>query len=82
MARIGLSKWDNIDTDFEPEMVSQQAPVPKATLPPALASVHSTLTAAHRPSGPIQAVIARCDVEKIEFPPWSSITIPADYPVF
>ncbi|KAH6976625.1 hypothetical protein EDB80DRAFT_739890 [Ilyonectria destructans] len=69
MARIGQSKWDNMDTDSEPEMLSQQAPVPKATLPPTLASVHSTLTAAHRPSGPIQAVIAWCDAEKIEFPP-------------
>ncbi|KAH7114751.1 hypothetical protein B0J13DRAFT_460077, partial [Dactylonectria estremocensis] len=36
----------------------------------------------HSAPGPIQAPIVRCDVEKIEFPPWSATTIPTDHPVF
>ncbi|KAM0082020.1 hypothetical protein ACKRZS_005788 [Fusarium odoratissimum] len=50
-----------------------------------LASSHSpasTSTATHGDSGPIQAIIVRCDVEKIRYPPWSATTIPADHPVF
>ncbi|KAH7124433.1 hypothetical protein EDB81DRAFT_861075 [Dactylonectria macrodidyma] len=52
---------------------------------PALASSHSspsTSTAVHSASGPIQAVIVRCDVEKIKFALWSTTTIPADHAVF
>ncbi|EAQ93099.1 predicted protein [Chaetomium globosum CBS 148.51] len=35
MAPIDYSKWDNIDTDSEPEVSSTQVPAPKATQPPA-----------------------------------------------
>ncbi|KAH7125014.1 hypothetical protein B0J13DRAFT_598985 [Dactylonectria estremocensis] len=33
-------------------------------------------------SGSIQAVIVRCEVEKRKFPPWSTIRITEDHPVF
>src|SRR5271156_1100115 len=35
MAPIDYSKWDNIDTDSEPETSPQQPPAPKANTPPA-----------------------------------------------
>lgn len=93
MAPIDYSKWDNIDTDSEPEEQPQQAPAlksalkptPKPAPPPANASSDSTVsssTEAPGAPGPIQAVIVRCNVERGRFPPWSATTIPADHPVF
>ena len=93
MAPIDYSKWDNIDTDSESETSPQQPPAPKANPPPApkanpppapaaSQSAASASTATHSPSGSIQAVIVRCNVEKHKFPPWSATTIPADHPIF
>lgn len=84
MAPIDYSKWDNIDTDSESE-TSPQPPAPKANQPPAPAASQlaaSASTATHSPSGSIQAVIVRCNVEKRKFLPWSATTIPADHPIF
>ncbi|KAH6847643.1 hypothetical protein B0I37DRAFT_148660 [Chaetomium sp. MPI-CAGE-AT-0009] len=94
MAPIDYSKWDNIDTDSEPDTPSSQAPAPKATQSPAPATSQSQPSASTSAatlqthdaseSGPVtvQAVIVRCDAEKIRSPPWWATTIPADHPVF
>ncbi|KAH7119269.1 hypothetical protein EDB81DRAFT_891727 [Dactylonectria macrodidyma] len=63
MAPIAYSKWDNIDTDSEPQTPTQQSAAPAST-------------------GSVQAVIVRCDGERLEFAPWSATTIQADHPVF
>ena len=68
---MDYSKWDNINTDSEPETSPQQTPAPKANPP-----------GTHSASGSIQAVVVRCEVEKRKSPPWSATTIPADHPVF
>ena len=85
MASIDYSKWDNIDTDSEPETSPQQPPAPKANPPPAPAasqSATSASTVTDKPPESIQAVVIRCELEKRLFPPWSATTIPADHPVF
>ncbi|KAH7110213.1 hypothetical protein B0J13DRAFT_516668 [Dactylonectria estremocensis] len=85
MAPIDYSKWDNIDTDSEPEVLPQRVPAPKSIPPAAFASPLSSAsvsTETHSGSGPIQAVIVLCEVEKGRFPLWSATTIPADHPVF
>ncbi|KAM6506511.1 hypothetical protein FSOLCH5_013488 [Fusarium solani] len=84
MAPIDYSKWDNIDTDSEPQTPTEQVPPVEAN-PPAPATSQSTApasTAAHSVSGSIQAVIVRCDVERLKFVPWSATTIQADHPIF
>lgn len=81
---IDYSKWDNLDTDSEPEVSSPSVPAPRAPAPAALHSA-SPVTAAPATSsapGSIQAVIVRCDVEKKRFVPWSATMIKADHPVF
>ncbi|KAH0600504.1 hypothetical protein MHUMG1_01501 [Metarhizium humberi] len=80
MAPIDYSKWDNIDTDSEPEALPQQTPAPKAIPPPAPTS--SVSAESQSASGTVQAVIVRCDSEKRRLPPWSATTIPADHAVF
>ena len=83
MTPFDYSKWDNIDTDSEPEVLPRQAPAPKSVLVPAHDSSRSTTsTESHGAASRIQAVIVRCDVEKTKFSPWSATTIPADHPVF
>ncbi|KAJ5900268.1 uncharacterized protein N7473_004338 [Penicillium subrubescens] len=84
MAPIDYSKWDNIDTDSEPE-TSSPAAAPKATLPPAPASLLSSIStsmATDGASAPIQAVVVRCEAEKVKDPPWSTTRIPANHDVF
>ncbi|RYO89603.1 hypothetical protein DL762_003136 [Monosporascus cannonballus] len=81
---IDYSKWDNVDTDSEPEVSPPSVPAPRAPTPAAPQSA-SPVTAAPATSsapGSIQAVIVRCDVEKIRFVPWSATMIKADHPVF
>jgi len=78
MVPIDYSKWDNIDTDSEAESAPANTPAVSA----ALQSGASDSPLAHSASGPIQAVIVRCDVEKRKFVPWSATTIPADHPAF
>ncbi|WEW61540.1 hypothetical protein PRK78_007030 [Emydomyces testavorans] len=83
---IDYSKWDNIDTDSEPETSPPQAPVPKANPVPGpdaqQPAVSASAAATPSASGSIQAVIVRCEGERGKFPPWSATTIPADHPVF
>ncbi|KAH7116466.1 hypothetical protein EDB81DRAFT_668787, partial [Dactylonectria macrodidyma] len=85
LAPIDYSKWESIDTDSEPEASQQQAPMVKASRsldPAVLGSAASPLTTAQSASGSIQAVIVRCEVKKRKFPPWSTIKITEDHPVF
>lgn len=84
-APIDFSKWDNIDTDSEPETSPQQPPAPKPNpprAPVASQSSASASTATHSSSGSVQAVIIPCKAEQHKFLPWSATTIPADHPVF
>ena len=61
MTPIEYSKWDNIDTNSEPEILVQQAPAPKST--------YLGFDGNTQWFGPsIQAVIVRCQVEKHRFP--------------
>ena len=85
MAPIDYSKWDNIDTDSEPETSPQLPPASKTNpshVPAVPQSADSTSTVQHNPSESIQAVMVRCEMEKGNFPPWSATTIPQDHPVF
>lgn len=69
MARpIDYSKWDNIDTDSEPEVSPPSVPAPA----PAPAAAPTTT----------QAVVVRCEVERSRAAPWSAMTIKADHEVF
>ncbi|KAJ4169203.1 hypothetical protein NW754_011137 [Fusarium falciforme] len=80
MAPIDYSKWDNIDTDSEPQTPTEQVPPVEANPAPAPATSQSTApasTATPSASGSIQAVIVRCDVERLKFVPWSATTIQA-----
>ncbi|KAI1755752.1 hypothetical protein F4782DRAFT_538221 [Xylaria castorea] len=86
MSRIDYSKWDNIDTDSEPEESSPQPiltrkadPSPVPDISQSTAHVSMTTPGA---LDSIQAVIVRCDVEKLRFPSWSLTTIPANYAIF
>ena len=82
---IDYSKWDNIDTDSEPETSPQQPPAPKPHPPPAPIASQSSAsvpTATPSSSGSIQAVIIPCKADKHKSLPWSATTIPADHPVF
>lgn len=79
MAPIDYSKWDNIDTDSEPDVLPQSIPRPVHA---SLRSTTSVSTESQGAAEPIQAVVVRCDVEKRRLPPWSATTIPADHPVF
>ncbi|EQL02298.1 ectomycorrhiza-upregulated zf-MYND domain-containing protein [Ophiocordyceps sinensis CO18] len=75
MAPIDYSKWDNIDTDSEPEAsIQQEAPAAKPIPPPTHASPQ------HSDSGHVEAVIVRCTAEIGA--PWSATTIPANHDVF
>ncbi|RKK89049.1 hypothetical protein BFJ68_g16805 [Fusarium oxysporum] len=81
---IDYSKWDNMDTDSEPEISPPSAPTPQAP-PPVAPQSGASATAAPVTSstpGSIQAVIVRCDVERIRFAPWSVTMIQVDHPVF
>ncbi|KAH6634918.1 hypothetical protein B0J18DRAFT_417460 [Chaetomium sp. MPI-SDFR-AT-0129] len=95
MAPIDYSKWDNIDTDSEPDVLSPQPPSPKANqasktttqVTQDLQSSTSTPMASQQTqnsSDPaqVQAVIVRCDMDKVRTPPWSATTIPANHRVF
>ncbi|KAI8950448.1 hypothetical protein F4801DRAFT_347464 [Xylaria longipes] len=86
MPPIDYSKWDNIDTDSEPEQSSPRPiPAPKADPSPAPDTSQSTAHASTARQGApdsIQAVIVRCDVEKLQFPPWSATTIPVNHAIF
>ncbi|KAH7117176.1 hypothetical protein B0J13DRAFT_613251 [Dactylonectria estremocensis] len=69
---IDYSKWDNMDTDSKPEISPPSAPTRQA--PPVAPQSGAPATAAPVTSstpGSIQAVIVRCDVERIRFTPWS-----------
>lgn len=89
MAPIDYSKWDNIDTDSEPDVSSPQPSAPKVTpasrattqgnqgSPMASLQTHDSAGTAQA-----QAVIVRCEMDKFRSPPWSATTIPIDHPVF
>lgn len=87
---IDYSKWDNIDTDSEPEdsppsVSAPRAPAPAAPAAPqpsAPATTAAPTTSGDTTPGSIQAVIVRCDVEKVRAAPWSATMIEADHPVF
>ncbi|KAJ2990037.1 hypothetical protein NUW58_g3158 [Xylaria curta] len=69
MPSIDYSKWDNIDVESEPEEgMDRPTPTPKALSSSTLDSV--------------QAVVVRCDVERLRNSIWSAITIPTDHIVF
>ncbi|XP_044721142.1 uncharacterized protein HRG_06139 [Hirsutella rhossiliensis] len=72
MPPIDYSKWDNIDTDSEPEASPQQAPAAKPTPP------HACLAA----DGYIRFEGNAQQAEKRKFPLWSATTIPANHVVF
>ncbi|XP_044714430.1 uncharacterized protein HRG_12009 [Hirsutella rhossiliensis] len=85
MPPIDYSRWDNIDTDSEPEASPQQAPAATPTPPPTHASPAlgtSGLREMHSNSGQVEAVIVRCEAEKRKFPLWSATAIPANHDVF
>jgi hypothetical protein len=85
MAPIDYSKWNNIDTDSELKTPTEQVPPVEANPAPALATSQSAApasTATPSTSRSIQAVIVRCDVERLKFAPWSATTIQADHPIF
>ena len=85
MPPIDYSKWDNIDTDSEPETSPQQAPAAKPTPPATHASPPmgtSGLRETHSKSGHVEAVIVRCEAEKRKFPLWSATIIPANHNMF
>ncbi|KAH7124733.1 hypothetical protein EDB81DRAFT_872409 [Dactylonectria macrodidyma] len=80
---IDYSKWDNMDTDSEPEISPPSVPTPQTPTPAAPQS-GAPATAApvtSRTPGSIQAVIVRCDVERIRFAPWSVTIIQVDHPI-
>ncbi len=87
MPPIDYSKWDNIDTDSEPEELPRPkappAPAPTANPPQASATASRTAapesTAAGSASEPVQAVKIPCKAEGHWFSP---TTIPADHPIF
>ncbi|KAI0903057.1 hypothetical protein F4823DRAFT_629716 [Ustulina deusta] len=84
MTTVDYSKWDNIDTDSEPEISLPSAPTPQAPTPEA-PQPGAQATAAPVTSstpGSIQAVMVRCDVKRKRFLPWSATMIRADHPVF
>lgn len=73
MAPLNYAKWDNIDTDSEPET---ENPAPKAPNPiPRTAPTSSSVSQ-------IKAVIVRCNKDKGTGAPWSATTIPSDHVVF
>ncbi|KJZ67955.1 hypothetical protein HIM_12654 [Hirsutella minnesotensis 3608] len=78
MAPIDYSKWDNIDTDSEPEPSSAA----KSPPPPMNASPPLDTSASHSDAEKVEAVIVRCEVEKHRFPLWSANTVPGDHPIF
>lgn len=80
MAPIDYSKWDNIDTDSEPESPPAQPQAKKATRP--IAPVPQPSVSAPATSGLVHAVIVRCEVDKPGHHPWAATEIPADHPVF
>ncbi|RSL39767.1 hypothetical protein CEP51_016772 [Fusarium floridanum] len=81
---IDYSKWDNLDTDSEPETSPPSVPTPRAPMPTAPQSGVPAVAAPVTSStpGPIQATIVRCDVERVRFAPWSVTMIEADHPIF
>ncbi|KAH8752794.1 hypothetical protein F5883DRAFT_506445 [Diaporthe sp. PMI_573] len=81
---IDYSKWDNMDTDSEPEASRPSVPAPGASAPGAPPSDAPAIAAPVTGStlGSIKAVIVRCDVERKRFLPWSATMIQADHPVF
>lgn len=88
MAPIDYSKWDNIDTDSEGEnFPPKQPPAPAAAaptpaVPPAPASAAAPASTTSPSDGRVQAVIVRCDGEKLAHMPWSAASIPADNDIF
>jgi hypothetical protein len=82
MAPIDYSKWDNIDTDSEPE--TSQRPSAAESIPVNASSPLNapSLTETHGDSGHVEAVIVRCEVEKRRSLPWSAHTVPGDHPMF
>ena len=85
MAPIDYSKWDNIDTDSESEVPPVKAPAGTANVPsPSDAQQPPTTIsgAADNGTGSVQAVIVRCDFEKLKDAPWSATMIPENHPVF
>ncbi|KAK7757408.1 hypothetical protein SLS62_000420 [Diatrype stigma] len=88
------SKWDDIDTDSEPEApppsIPTPAPAPRAPEPtttPQSPRAPSPATAAAPttnggPDGSTKAVIVRCNGERSRAAPWSAVTINSDHPVF
>jgi len=74
-----------MDTDSEPEISPPSAPTRQAPPEGPQSGASATATAAPVTSstpGSIQAVIVRCDVERIRFAPWSVTMIEVDHPVF
>ncbi|KAJ5924118.1 hypothetical protein N7466_008305 [Penicillium verhagenii] len=82
MPPIDYSKWDNIDTDSEPEFPPPQAPkpAPKPANKPAPAPAQATPAASPSDKKTVKAVTAKCTGEG--GPGWSAITIPSDHPIF
>ncbi|KAH8755009.1 hypothetical protein F5883DRAFT_571630 [Diaporthe sp. PMI_573] len=66
-----------MDTDSEPEISPPSVPAAEAPTPaaPQISAISAPATAAppvtSSTPGSIQAVIVRCDVERIRFAPWS-----------
>ncbi|TGJ82830.1 hypothetical protein E0Z10_g5937 [Xylaria hypoxylon] len=79
MPPIDCSKWDNIDADSEPEETS---PLPTLTPNVNPSPTPGTSDSTVCPSESVQAVIVRCEVERLQAPPYSATTIPADHVVF
>ncbi|KAJ9467932.1 hypothetical protein DIPPA_27168 [Diplonema papillatum] len=69
---IDYSKWDNIDTDSEPE--TAEAPPPQAAPAPQ--------PAAGGASGLVPAVLVWCAKDKQGSAPWKAVAIAEDHPVF
>ncbi|KAI1801814.1 hypothetical protein F4811DRAFT_532900 [Daldinia bambusicola] len=88
---IDYSKWDNLDTDSEPEESSAPSvPAPRALAPaqaPAQATPQSSepttaSSAASSASESILGVIIRCDGERATKAPWSAVMLNPDHVVF
>ncbi|KJZ68103.1 hypothetical protein HIM_12508 [Hirsutella minnesotensis 3608] len=62
MALIDYTKWDNIDTDSEPEPSAAKSPPSPVNASPPLDT-----SASQSDAGKVEAVIVRCEVEKRRF---------------
>ncbi|KAI0097984.1 hypothetical protein GGR51DRAFT_451863 [Nemania sp. FL0031] len=84
--RVDYSKWNNIETESEPEEIPRRPTLTfKAPISPAPATSHSTTpayTSIHNTSAPVQAVIVRCEAERRWQPLWCAASIPTEHAIF